>query len=112
MAFDPRELAQGILEEFASSAQRPHRYERLDRVFRRTGELSGKPWERGEGNINAELTADDVAEILSSTCSDDWLAERYAVSVWTIKAARRRLTWKHVKAPTPSQMTLIATEED
>lgn len=113
MAFDPRELAEGILEEFAGSQYYvKRRPERLDRVFRRSGELSGRPWESGEANINAELTADDVREILESSCSDEWLADRFGVSVWTIKACRRRLTWKHVNAPPPRQMVLIAVQEE
>lgn len=58
------------------------------------------PDNSGENNGNAKLTDSDVAEIkrlmLTTSMSDEEIAERYPVSVVSIKGIRAGRTWTHV----------------
>lgn len=51
----------------------------------------------GEGHCFAKLTDDFVREIRRSLDSDYALAARYGVTRTTVRKARSRKTWKHVK---------------
>ena len=51
---------------------------------------------RGEKNVKAKLTEDQVVAIRSSGLSGPKLARQYGVSVPTINSIKKRLTWKHL----------------
>jgi len=99
-----------ILEDIGSFG--PRRVERIDRTFRRSGKVGGKPWRNGEENRNAVLTEKDVKAIKKSGCSHEWLAREYGVSVWNILAIVHGKTWRHVETDGPRQMNLIEVEDD
>lgn len=53
---------------------------------------------RGERNIKAKLTEQQVREIRASEQRLVLLAAQYGVSKWTISQIRHGVTWKHVAA--------------
>ena len=50
----------------------------------------------GERSINSKLTEKKVLKIRESKKSKEFLAEKYKVSVWTIRDVLIRRTWKHI----------------
>ena len=60
----------------------------------------GRGWNyRGQGNLSAKLTEQQVREILYSTDTNKALSDKYGVCADQISSIRRRECWAHIDAP-------------